>query len=227
MSAQVFNPSDPEQLRRGLRQARLAVAAGQVVLLPTDSRYALVTDGLSAAGLESLRLAKGWEETPILQLLLPGQQALAALAAEVHPVVEALAEAFWPGPLSMVMEVSRTLKWNLGEHVEAVGFLMSSHPVATALLEETGPLLISGAGSGSPHAGSAEEFVDQAAGRVAVALIDPLVQWDISAPASTVVDTRGLSSATPSLAVIRAGAVGQPDMAAVVGPDVAWSDTAR
>ena len=222
MTAEVFDTSDSEALRHGLRQARLALGAKQVVVIPTDTHYALAVDGFSAAGLEALASAKRWESPPIPQLLLPGTDALVALAEQVHPVVSKLTEAFWPGPLTVVVNSSSTLRWNLGQHVGAVGLRMTDHPVAAELLIETGPLLVSAAHPAGETVASLEECLEKLGEQVAVVLVDPELAWGPGSSGSSVVDARGLTGSSPSLALLREGALTTRKLGAVAGPDLTW-----
>ena len=59
----------------------------------------------------------------------------AALATNVQSYVEALTEAFWPGPLTLVCEQQPSLTWDLGETRGTVAVRMPDHEVALAVLE--------------------------------------------------------------------------------------------
>ena len=219
-----FDTSDPEALRRGLRQARLALGKKQAVVIPTDTHYALAVDALSAASVDTLAELKGWDETPILQVLLPSPAALPALAGEVHPVVTTLTETLWPGPLTIILPSSSTLQVNLGSWHQAVAVRMTGHPVTAELLEETGPLAVSAAHTENSPNESLEQLSEQAGERLGVALMDPAVSWEFSSPGSTVLDARGLGDDPVTLAVLREGPISTERLAQLAGDTVLWAE---
>jgi len=219
-----FDTSDPEALRRGLRQARLALGKKQAVVIPTDTHYALAVDALSAASVDTLAELKGWDESPILQVLLPAPSALPALAGEVHPVVRALTEEFWPGPLTIIVPSSSTLQVNLGSWHQAVAVRMTGHPVTAELLEETGPLAVSAAHTENTFSESLEQVSEQAGERLGVALIDPAVSWEFASPGSTVLDARRLGEDPSTLVVLRGGPISKEQLAEVAGEIVLWAE---
>jgi L-threonylcarbamoyladenylate synthase len=76
--------------------------AGGLVAFPTDTLYALGADAASEAAVERLLRTKGREDGKSLPLLVDGLE-MAAEVAELSPAAEALARAFWPGPLTLVL----------------------------------------------------------------------------------------------------------------------------
>ena len=222
MVVERFDTRDPEALRRGLRHARLALGKKQAVVVPTDTHYALAVDALSAAGLETLSRVKGWEDPPIPQVLLPALSALPAIAGEIPPVVAALTDAFWPGPVTLIVPSSSTLQVNLGKQHQAVAVRMTSDPVTSELLEETGPLAVSAAHPVGQAVASLDQLGELVGELVAVALVDPDRKWEFSSSGSTVLDARGLADDPPTLSVVREGAVSQDQLREVVGDAAVW-----
>jgi len=137
--------------------------------------------------------------------------ALAALATKVPSYVDALTEAFWPGPLTLVCEQQPSLTWDLGETRGTVAVRMPDHEVALALLERTGPLAVSSANlSGLPAATEADAADGMLGDSVEVVLDGgPSPKRE----ASTILDVRG---ERPRL--LRPGALSVADLNAVLEP---------
>src|SRR5918997_740642 len=71
-------------------------------------------------------------------------------------------DTFWPGALTIVVEHSPSLQWDLGDTDGTVAVRMPLHPVALEVLRETGPMAVSSANkTGQPPAATAEEAQDQ------------------------------------------------------------------
>ena len=111
-----------------------------------------------------------------------------------------LAQAFWPGGLTLVLEHAPSLAWDLGDAEGTVAVRLPDDDVARDLLRRTGPLAVSSANrSGRPAATSAQEAVEQLGDHAAVVLDGgPRA----GSAASTIVDCTG-----PTPRVLRVGAI--------------------
>lgn len=195
----LYDCSDDDKRIRGLGAARRAVAAGKLVVLPTDTVYGVGADAFTPAAVEALLAAKGRGRDMPVPVLVGAPETLAGIAVTT-PAAQALAEAFWPGGLTLVCREQPSLQWDLGDTSGTVAVRMPSHDVALELLRETGPLAVSSANvSGRPPARSAVEARDQLGDSVAVYLEAGPTK---DAVPSTIVDVSG---ATPR--VLRAGAL--------------------
>jgi tRNA threonylcarbamoyl adenosine modification protein (Sua5/YciO/YrdC/YwlC family) len=127
-------------------------------------------------------------------------RAATALVEELSAAGRDFIEEFWPGGLTLVCRVNRTLSWDLGDTRGTVAVRMPLHPVALDLLKETGPLAVSSANiSGMPAATTADEAEDQLGDSVAVYLDGGPATGGVP---SSIVDLTGL---VPRL--LRAGAI--------------------
>ena len=88
----VFDSRDETQLLPGLRQARQAIARGELIVLPTDTVYGVAADAFSPAAVARLLAAKGRGRQSPPPVLVPGVSTLRALAAEIPEPVERLVE---------------------------------------------------------------------------------------------------------------------------------------
>jgi tRNA threonylcarbamoyl adenosine modification protein (Sua5/YciO/YrdC/YwlC family) len=137
-------------------------------------------------------------------VLIPRLNALDGLATDVPAEARKLAEAFWPGGLTLILHAQPSLDWDLGETKGTVALRMPADEVALELLTLTGPLAVSSANrTGQAPAQTAAAAREQLADSVEVYLEGgprPL-EGEAGVP-STIVDATG-----PILRVVRNGAV--------------------
>jgi tRNA threonylcarbamoyl adenosine modification protein (Sua5/YciO/YrdC/YwlC family) len=193
----------------GITRAAQAVSAGGLVVLPTDTVYGIGCDAFSPSAVTALLAAKGRGRAMPPPVLVPHARTLDGIATDVPDDVRALAEAFWPGGLTLVVPMQPTLSWDLGDTGGTVAVRMPLHPVALELLDRTGPMAVSSANlTGSPAARTAAEAKEQLAESVAVYLEAGDVGTGVP---STIVDGTGL---VPR--VLRDGAVTLAELREVV-----------
>lgn len=111
----LFDCRDEAQLLSGMRQARQAIARGELVVLPTDTVYGVAADAFTPAAVQRLLDAKGRSRQSPPPVLVPGLTTLEALVETVPPAVRDLVEALWPGGLTIVLPAQPSLAWDLGE----------------------------------------------------------------------------------------------------------------
>jgi tRNA threonylcarbamoyl adenosine modification protein (Sua5/YciO/YrdC/YwlC family) len=149
----VFDCSVDTDLLTGMRLAKLAIARGQLVVLPTDTVYGIAADAFNAEAVQALLDAKGRTRQSPPPVLVPNIKTARALAEYLPEAFIQLAETFWPGALTMIVSAQPSLTWDLGETKGTVALRMPDHKIALALLEETGPLAVSSANlTGAPAA---------------------------------------------------------------------------
>ena len=198
--ADVFDCTDPDRREAGLTAAAGALSRGELVLLPTDTVYGVAADAFTPAAVTRLLAAKNRGRSMPVPVLIGEAATLAGLVVTIPPPAHALAEAFWPGGLTLVVEHAPTLAWDLGEAEGTVAVRLPDDDVARDLLRRTGPLAVSSANrSGRPAATTAQEAADQLGAHATVVLDGG--PRDGSA-ASTIVDCTG---SVPR--VLRVGAI--------------------
>jgi L-threonylcarbamoyladenylate synthase len=200
------------QRARGITRAAELVAEGDLVVLPTDTVYGIGCDAFAPAAVAALLAAKGRGRAMPPPVLLPHVRTLDGIATDVTASVRALAEAFWPGALTIICRAQPTLTWDLGDTNGTVGLRMPLHPVALELLERTGPMAVSSANlTGRAAAQTCQQALDQLGESVAVYL--DAGEASIGVPSTIVDGTAG------ALRVLRQGAISLEDLRSVV-PDV-------
>jgi L-threonylcarbamoyladenylate synthase len=192
------------------RQAAAAAAEqGRLIVVPTDTVYGIAARLDRPAGLAALFEAKARPSGLALPVLVADVDQARTLAA-FDDQAEALAAAFWPGALTMVLPRHRSLTAAIGGDGTSVGIRVPDHPALAHLLTQTGPLATSSANiSGRPTPDTIEEIHPLFADAVAVYLDGGPAN---AGPPSTVVR---LTDRTPVL--LREGAVPFAEMLRVLG----------
>jgi L-threonylcarbamoyladenylate synthase len=147
---------------RGIAAAIEAVKGGELVVLPTDTVYGVGADAFTPHAVTALLNAKGRGRDVPPPVLVGSRHTLDGLVFTLPTTARELVEAFWPGALTIVVEHSPTLQWDLGDTGGTVAVRMPMHPVALEVLRETGPMAVSSANKhGQPTAYTAEEAREQ------------------------------------------------------------------
>lgn len=210
--AQVFDCSDSSQLLTAARAARQAIGRGELVVLPTDTVYGLAADAFSPEAVQRLLDAKGRGRQSPPPVLVPNTATLAALAAEVPAAAAALAEAFWPGPLTIVLLANPSLSWDLGDTGGTVALRIPDHELTLELLRETGPLAVSSANLTGESAARTADAARRMLGD-AVAIYLDAGESPGDGTASTIVDGTGLGADGGTLRILREGGVSREAIA--------------
>ncbi len=204
-----YDTSDPAQREEGIAAAGRAVQRGRLVILPTDTVYGIGADAFNADAVARLMAAKGRGREMPPPVLVSARTTLDALAVGVPDWAHALVEAFWPGPLTIVVRQQPSLHWDLGEARGTVAVRVPDHEVALALLARTGPLAVSSANRTGLAAATDAEAADQMLGEKVRATLDA---GPTPGPVpSTIVDCTGEQPR-----VLRRGAVGVERLGEVV-----------
>lgn len=196
--------------------ARL-LADGQLVAFPTETVYGLGANALDAQAVSGIFEAKGRPGDNPLIVHIHDRSQLDALC-EVSETAIRLMDAFWPGPLTLIMPKKAAVPMVVTAGLDTVAVRMPGHPVALAMLQKCGlPVAAPSANrSGKPSPTSARHVFDDMDGRI------PLI---IDGGESDV----GLESTVLSLVgerpcILRPGGVTQAMLEEVVGPvDLAGS----
>ena len=175
---------------RAISAASSAVKRGDLVLLPSESAYALVAVPFSSRGVAALRAAKGYAHDSPLSLMVPSAGTVAGIASGVTAPVNALMQAFWPGALTLLLRPQPTLAWDLPADLP-IAVRMPLHPVMLAVLERCGPLVVSTANApGHPAPATVAEASAQL-GECAALAVDA-GELEVTQLPSTVLDMSGL-----------------------------------
>ncbi|MBD3146063.1 L-threonylcarbamoyladenylate synthase [Microbispora bryophytorum] len=205
-----FDCADQTERMTGLAEAISAVRRGELVVFPTDTVYGVGADAFTPSAVNALREAKGRGREIPVPVLVGTVRAANALVESLGTYGQDLADAFWPGPLTLILRANRSLSWDLGDAKGTVAVRMPLHPVALDLLKETGPMAVSSANrSGNPPAVTVDEAEEQLGEPVDVYLDGGPCEDKVP---STIVD---LTTAVPR--VLRRGAIPVDKIRGLVG----------
>ncbi len=191
---------DPDRPEKVFSRCREVIAAGGVLVYPTDTFYGLGVDPRNATAVKRLFDIKGrLQDQPIL-LLIADADGIRDWAAEVTPQAEALMQRYWPGPLTLVFKARSSVLRELTANTGTIGLRVPGNAFTRSLLHSLGCALTGTSAnvSGRPSPRTAREAAAMA-GRVDLILDGGETAGD---KPSTVVDVR-----TEVPRVIREGAI--------------------
>ena len=197
-----------------LAAALAALRAGQLVGLPTETVYGLAADARNPAAVRRIFAAKGRPADHPLIVHLASARQLDDWAADIPPLARRLADAFWPGPLTLILKRQPSVPDVVTGGQDTVGLRVPSHPLAHALLEafEGGLAAPSANRFGRISPTTAAHVAEELGEQVAVVLDGGECEVGIE---STIID---LSRGVPVL--LRPGRVGRDEIARVAGEAV-------
>lgn len=142
--AAVSFPKNPKSLEAcaptaaALEEAARLLRAGELVAFPTETVYGLGADARNEAAVGRIFEVKGRpSDHPLILHFADAQSALLA-ARDVPPAARVLAEALWPGPLTLVLRRAAWVSDRVTGGQDTVGVRVPSHPVARALVTALG-----------------------------------------------------------------------------------------
>lgn len=209
---QIFDCLDDATRPKGIAAAVSAVLAQELIILPTDTSYAVAGDAFASNPAHKIRSIKGMADAAPLQVLIGGKQVLDGVASLASEEARKLADAFWPGPLTLIVPTSPSVRWDIGGAPDLVQVRVPAHPVAAELLSQTGPLVASAARSAHTEVIYGAEGIEDA-GELSAAVSVFLNYRTIEPVAlSTIVDC---SSA--EIAILRKGRISVGQLVDVLG----------
>lgn len=205
----VLDATSEDTREEALQEVAVAVRAGELVVVPTDTVYGIGCDAFSVPGVRALLEAKGRGDDMPPPVLVPNPRTLDGLAVDIPAYARDLVRAFWPGALTLVLRSQPSLTWDLGRTNGTVALRMPDDEVLLTLLAEVGPMAVSSANrTGEPAARTVLEAATQLGSSVAYYVdAGPRTELD----PSTIIDCTG-----DSPVLLRAGAVDEDALAEIL-----------
>ena len=117
-----------------IEEAARVLRGGGLVAFPTETVYGLGADATNPDAVAGIFAAKGRPYNDPLIVHLAGAGALAHVAARIPDEASALAECFWPGPLTLIVPRAEVIPAIVAAGGATIGVRVPAHPVALALL---------------------------------------------------------------------------------------------
>lgn len=207
---------DPDAAAAGLVAAVQALAEGRLVAMPTETVYGLAADATSPAAVAAIFAAKGRPRFNPLIVHVPAPEEAEAIA-ELTPEARRLADAFWPGPLTLVLPLRQpsAVADLVTAGLDTIAVRVPAHPVAQALFRAFGRPLA------APSANRSGHVTATTAGHVAADLGDAVACILDAGPTQVGLESTivGLAGAKPAL--LRAGGIPRGDIEAVLDRSLA------
>ncbi len=198
-------PSSPENIR----QAAALLRAGRLVVMPTETVYGLAANALDENAVRSIFAAKGRPASNPLIVHVTGEAMARSLAAEWPSAAEALAQRFWPGPLTIVVPKIPEIPDLVTAGLSTVALRSPAHPVAQALIREAGVPLA------APSANRFTELSPTTAAHVPAGLGEMILD---GGPSTVGIESTVISLSPSGPRILRPGMITRAQIEGVIGP---------
>ena len=192
----IMQTINPESFRdEELEEACRILQKGGLVAFPTETVYGLGGDAMHPEASAKIYAAKGRPSDNPLIVHIADMDAREDIAQSVPEAAVKLADHFWPGPLTMIFPKKEAVPKSTTGGLETVAVRMPSHPVARALIRESGVYIAAPSAntSGRPSPTKAEHVKEDLDGRIDMILDGGAVGIGLE---STIVD---LSTGVPTI----------------------------
>lgn len=208
----LFLRTDPLQPdRQVIQKAALILRSGGLVAFPTETVYGLGANALDAEAVASIFQAKGRPQDNPLIIHVAEKEAVYRLAAWVPETACKLMDAFWPGPLTIILPRGSEVLPEVSAGLSSVALRMPAHHVALELIKEAGvPVAAPSANlSGRPSPTMAEHVLEDL-GEYIDAVLD-------GGPADMGIESTVLDLTTAVPVILRPGGVTPEEIARLIG----------
>ncbi|NGP44723.1 threonylcarbamoyl-AMP synthase [Bacillaceae bacterium SIJ1] len=208
----VENDVDSEESVQKIKEAAEVIRQGGVVAFPTETVYGLGASAFKNDACQRIFAAKGRPADNPLIVHICSEKQLYELSADLPSYAFPIIEAFWPGPLSLVVPDAGAAASSVTAGLDSVAVRMPDHPVALALIEQAGlPLAAPSANrSGRPSPTTAQHVWNDLCGRIH-GIVD-------GGPTGIGVESTVVDCTQSRPVILRPGGISQEDLEAVAGP---------
>lgn len=161
-----ISPTDPDP--EAIRQSAEVLRRGGLVAFPTETVYGLGADVLNLDAVRKVFEAKGRPpDNPLIVHIATSKQ-LDDIVDEIPEQGKLLANAFWPGPLTLVMKRTILISDLVTANLDTVAVRMPNHPVPLAMIQALGEGIVGPSAnlSGRPSPTTGQHVYDDLRGRV-------------------------------------------------------------
>jgi len=210
-----------------LDRAAAALRRGALVAFPTETVYGLGADARNDDAVRRIFAAKGRPADHPVIVHLAHARHVTKWAREVPPGAQALADAFWPGPLTLILPRAQVVSDSVTGGQDSVGLRVPAHPVAHALLSRFGEL--GGEGVAAPSANRFGRISATTAAHVREEFADVVELIIDGGACDHGIESTIVSFVTCDGVLLRPGAIGVGDLSRVLGyaPQAPGADAPR
>ena len=160
MSTETILSATPNLEADALAHAIRELNGGRVLVVPTDTVYGIGCDASNPDAVNAVLAAKGRGRQMPPPVLVASVDAIDSLCVDVPDYARALARAFWPGGLTLILRARPDLGWDLGETGGTIGVRMPNQDALLTLLRDFGPMAVTSANlTGHPPATSVQQAI--------------------------------------------------------------------
>ena len=195
-----------------LKQAAELIRENKTVIFPTETVYGLGANALSEDAVKKIFIAKGRpQDNPLIVHVSSLEMCELLIEKPLNEQTKRLIQAFWPGPLTIVLKHSDKVPASVCANLDTVGIRMPDHPIALKLIELAGvPIAAPSANiSGKPSPTEAEHVLNDMMGRVDMIVTASKSRIGLE---STVLD---MSGSKPTL--LRPGGITVSQIESIIG----------
>ena len=214
MKTQIIKINENNINSKEMEAAGKLIAAGELVAFPTETVYGLGGDALDPEAAHKIYAAKGRPSDNPLIVHIADYEDIYRVGKNIPKQAKLLADAFWPGPLTMIVEKSENVPYATTGGMDTVAIRMPNHPVALSLIRKSGCLIAAPSAntSGRPSPSEADHVEEDLSGKIAMIIDGGAVSIGIE---STIID---LTEKTPM--VLRPGYITPQMLSDVLGEEV-------
>jgi len=191
--------------------------AGELVALPTETVYGLGADAANPAAVAKIFTAKGRPADHPLIVHIAGHDAVDHWAGQVPAIAWELMEAFWPGPLTLILKKQSWVPDAVTGGQDTVGLRVPGHPVALELLRRFAALAGEHAGIAAPSANRFGRISPTTAAHVLEELGDRVSLILDGGPCTVGIESTIVDCSRGEPVVLRPGHIAPAHLEAVLG----------
>ena len=214
MNTQIIEIDSQNINKQKMEEAGKLIAGGQLVAFPTETVYGLGGDALDPEAAKKIYAAKGRPSDNPLIVHIAEFEDMYRVGKNIPEKAKKLSDAFWPGPLTMIVEKSDAVPDATTGGMNTVAVRMPNHPVALELIRKSGCLIAAPSAntSGRPSPTEASHVAEDLNGKIAMIIDGGQVGIGIE---STIID---LTEEIPM--VLRPGYITPKMLSEVLGEEV-------
>lgn len=194
-----------------------SIKSGNVVAFPTETVYGLGADTWNEDAIRKVFETKGRPSDNPLIIHISDLSQLDSFVSEIPEAASILMNAFWPGPLSIILKKKKAVLDIVTAGLETVALRMPNHPIALEFISQTGPLVAPSANTSGKPSPTKASHVRQDFGADFNVIDGEATQIGLE---STVID---LSVEVPT--ILRPGIISKQQIEELLGNEIIDSST--